>query len=89
MRVAIGEPDMETRLALRLLKNFQKHFHHFGTFPTIFLGPLPKHFSLFDIDPTQERYKYQEENSWAIKQDMFTRNLRKTISDKKNGIKKN
>jgi len=80
--VTLGEPDLNVRLALRLLKNWHKYNKQYGQYPTIFEATLLNYFDKADLYPDENGLKDLHTRFFSLKADMFAKN----IGDKASGF---
>ena len=78
LRLVIGEPRIQTRLAMRLINNWHKHKYHFKeeNHPIMYEKTLLEYFSKDDIYLTNGDYKDFKCKHWTMKASMFTKDLR-------------
>ena len=81
IRVVLGEPELRTRLSLRLLKNWHKHKKHYGTYPDMYAKTLLNYFSIFDLYPTNEGLENIRKKYWDMKAAMFSTSVGKVAKD--------
>ena len=58
LQLTLGEPDLSSRLAVRLLKNWHKYKEHFGEYPEKFRNCLKVYFTDEEIDSMDVNFNY-------------------------------
>ena len=73
LSLTLGEPNITTRLAVRLLKNWHKYHMHFGEYPYFYEKILRKYFSEEEIFPRD----FASLNFYEIKFRLINQDLKK------------